>query len=268
MHEAMINIKNLSCKVGNHYLLNQINWQVNPGEQWIVFGLNGSGKTTLLSIIAGFRKYNSGEVVLFGNSLEKGDIIQKRQRIGWVSSSFFDSYYKNESALAIILAGKTGTLGLSYSLTEGDVCEAKRLLKTFGLEHKSDMPFNTFSKGERQNILLIRALLAAPDILVLDEPCSGLDIVARERVLSYVKKIIDEKKMSVIYVTHYAEEILSGFTHGMFLKNGKPFMKGPLLECLTQERMSEFLEASISLNWDEQGRLQIRFDKEEGSVKQ
>ena len=128
-----------------------------------------------------------------------------------VSSSFFDSYYKNESSLNIILAGKTGTLGLDETIDEHDVRTAKDMLRQIGLEDKCNMPFYTLSKGERQNILLVRAMFTQPEILILDEPCSGLDIVARERVLQTVRQMIHEQKTTVIYVTHYAEELLDEF---------------------------------------------------------
>lgn len=259
MNDVLINVEQLCCKSGRRYLLNHVNWQVKKGEQWAVFGLNGCGKTTLLSIIAGFRKYTSGNVELFGEQITDDNILQIRQRIGWVSSSFFDSYYKNESALNIILAGKTGTLGLDYSIDVEDVKRAKKYLNQIGLGDKCNMPFYTLSKGERQNILLIRALLTKPEILILDEPCSGLDIVARERVLQTVKRIIDQKTTSVIYVTHYAEELMNEFTHVMLLKKGKIFAQGKSDACLQSSMMGDFLEMPVHVDRDAQCRLQIHF---------
>ena len=128
MNEVLIDAKHLCCKSGKRYLLNNIDWTVNKGEHWAVFGLNGCGKTTLLSIIAGFRKYTSGKIELFGESISAENILDNRKKIGWVSSSFFDSYYKNESSLNIILAGKTGTLGLDDSINENDVQTVKGML--------------------------------------------------------------------------------------------------------------------------------------------
>ena len=149
MNDVLIKATQVSCKVGSRYLIKQINWTVHKGEHWVIFGMNGSGKTTLLSIIAGYRNYTSGKLELLGEPLTAENILSLRKRIGWVSSSFFDSYYKNESALEIILAGKSGTLGLDFSIEEKDVQVAKELLRQVHLEEKCNMPFCTLSKGER-----------------------------------------------------------------------------------------------------------------------
>lgn len=267
MNEVLIDVKHLCCKSGKRYLLNDIDWTVNKGEHWAVFGLNGCGKTTLLSIIAGFRKYTSGKIELFGEAISAENILDNRKKIGWVSSSFFDSYYKNESSLNIILAGKTGTLGLDDLINENDVKIVKSMLKEIGLENKCNMPFNTLSKGERQNILLVRAMFTNPEILILDEPCSGLDIVARERVLQTVRSIISKNDTTVIYVTHYAEELLNDFSHVMLLKKGKVFAQGYTSDCLKSDSMSAFLDMPVVVGRDAQKRLQIQFISEGGDDK-
>lgn len=260
MEKEIIKVKDLTCKSGKNYLLNQINWSVKKGQQWVIFGLNGSGKTTLLSIIAGYRSYTKGTVELFGEPLTASNILEIRKRIGWVSSSFFDRYYKNESALEIILAGKTGTLGLDFSIDEIDVKKAKLLLKEMHLEEKCDMPFNTLSKGERQNILLARALFTNPEILILDEPCSGLDVVAREQVFKLVRKLTQETDTTVIYVTHYAEELLDVFTDVMLLRAGKSFLQGSLQESFNAKNMCDFLDQDVTVEQDGQKRLHIVFE--------
>lgn len=261
MEDSLIDVKQLSCKVGTKYLLNQINWKVNKGEQWVIFGLNGSGKTTLLSIIAGYRPYNKGSVKVFGESLSEDSILKIRKKIGWVSSSFFDNYYKNESALEIILSGKTGTLGMDFSIDESDVKRAKVLLRQFGLENKCNMPFCTLSKGERQNILLVRAIFNQPEILILDEPCSGLDIVARENVLRMVRQIAQNGNTTMVYVTHYAEELLEVFTNIMLLKKGKVFVQGTMEECMKSEHLSAFLEQPAQIVVDETKHIYIQFQE-------
>ena len=113
-------MKGVSCKAGYRYLLRDINWEVGRGEHWVVFGVNGSGKTTLLSIIAGFKHFTDGTVKVFGQEFSNDNILAIRERIGWVSSSFFDKYYSKESALNIVLSGKHGTLGLDEDITLED----------------------------------------------------------------------------------------------------------------------------------------------------
>ncbi len=259
MDSALVNVKKLTVKVGRRMLLNEINWEVEPGQQWVVFGMNGSGKTTLLSAIAGYRHYSQGTVSLFGEKVTEDNILQMRKRVGLVSSSFFDNYYRNESAIEIILAGKTGMLGIDDSIDETDIGRAKEWLAKFDLTEKADMPFCTLSKGQRQNVLLIRAMFNEPEILILDEPCSGLDIDARERVFEMVREIVREGKTSIIYVTHYTEELLDVFTHALILKKGRAFAKGTMDECFSADTLGRLLERPVSVTRDEDGRMRVRF---------
>ena len=259
MDAALVNVKKLTVKVGRRILLNDINWTVEPGQQWVVFGMNGSGKTTLLSAIAGYRHYSQGSISLFGEKVTEENILSMRKRVGLVSSSFFDNYYRNESAIEIILAGKTGMLGIDDSIDETDVGRAKDWLARFDLLEKADMPFCTLSKGQRQNVLLIRALFNEPEILILDEPCSGLDIDAREHVLDLVREIAREGKTAVIYVTHYTEELLDVFTHAIILKKGRAFAKGTMEECFGAETLGRLLERPVSVTRDEDGRMRVHF---------
>ena len=264
MGDELINVRGLTVKAGRRILLDDLNWTVRKGEQWVVFGTNGSGKTTLLSAVAGYRRYSAGTIELFGEPVDAGNILEARRRIGWVSSSFFDNYYRNESAIEIVLAGKTGTLGIDYSVDEKDVRRAVDWLERFGLKDKRDMTFNTLSKGQRQTVLLIRALFNSPDILILDEPCSGLDIDARERVLAMVREFAQDGATTVIYVTHYAEEILDVFTHAILLKQGRRFASGTIGECLNTATMSGLLGRSVDVGHSEDGRLVMSLLGENG----
>lgn len=183
MDDLVIDTENLSLKAGYRYLLNDINWQVKRGEHWLVFGMNGCGKTTLLSILAGFKQPTRGNVRVLGEAYTADNILEMRKKIGWVSSSFFDQIYSREAALDVVLSGKFGTVGLGMNICDTDIKKAKLLLKELHLEGKIYRPFHLMSKGERQNVLIARALIGNPEILMLDEPCTGLDIGAREYLL-------------------------------------------------------------------------------------
>ena len=257
MSDYVIEAKNVSCKVGYKYLLKDISWQVKAGQRWVVFGMNGSGKTTLLSIIAGFRHYTEGTVEVFGAPLDNDQILSVRRRIGWVSASFFDKYYHLETALMIVLSGKTGGFGLDTELTAKDVRMAKALLGELGVGEHVNHSFAMLSKGQRQSVLLARALLANPEILVLDEPCSGLDIIAREAVLAMVQDLAEHTEMTIIYVTHYTEEILEVFDHTLMLRNGLLYAQGQTEELFTQKRLSDFLNYPVKTERDSRGRLQV-----------
>jgi len=256
--ETIIKTEGLCCQAGKRYLLRNINWEVKRGEQWVVFGLNGSGKTTLLSIIAGFKEKTAGKVEVFGEEYSQENILKNRKRIGWVSSSFFDKYYTKESALNIVLSGLSGTLGLCGNIQDEDVWKAKELLKEWHFGDKVDLPFSMLSKGERQNILIARAMIAEPEILVLDEPGTGLDVLAREYLLKKINTLAMEKNITVIYVTHYPEEIQPIFDQCMVLRDGRIVDIGSTKEIMQTERMSAHLESSVKIEHLTDGRIDLR----------
>lgn len=241
MAENVIETKNLVLKSGYRYLLNNITWQVKKGEHWIVFGLNGSGKTTLLSVLAGFKQATKGTVKVLGEEYKAENVLKLRQKIGWVSSSFFDQVYTKEAPLDIVLSGKFGTLGIDGRIEDKDIKKAKDLLMGLHLEGKIYRPFHVLSKGERQNVLIARALIGEPEILMLDEPCTGLDIGAREYLLNTVREIAGSKKMTMIYVTHHVDEILPEvFDKTMLLKNGMIYQTGATEQLFTDRIMTDF----------------------------
>lgn len=244
----IIKLIGLSCTSGSNYLLNNISWTIDHGDQWVVFGRNGCGKTTLLSIIAGYKSFTSGQLEIFGTNYTDNNILQIRKRFGWISSSFFDNYYSNESVLAIVLSGLYGTLGIGYQLpTNKEIIRAMDLLDHLGIKKKHKLPFNMLSKGERQNVLIARAFITSPEILILDEPGTGLDVLARENLLHLIRELSNNKKMTTIYVTHYPEEILPSFNKCLLLHNGTIYKVGPTEELMNSNVMSAFLNTPVSV---------------------
>jgi len=256
--DVMIKAEHLSCQSGRRYLIHDINWEVKRGDHWIVFGMNGCGKTTLLSIIAGFKGETNGHLEVFGAPYDEKNIFSHRKRIGWVSSSFFDKYLTWESALDIVLSGVSGTLSLSKDITDCDVKRAKELLKQLRLGDKISQPFALMSKGERQCVLIARALISDPEILILDEPGTGLDIYAREYVLQTIVDLAENTDMTIIYVTHYGEEILPMFDKAILLRDGHLFAKGETKNLFNTKLISEFLGYPAEVIWNENGAVEIK----------
>ena len=248
MSDEALAVNGLSVKTGQQYLLKDITWRVPQGENWIVFGMNGCGKTTLLSVLAGFKQPTAGDVRVLGQNYSQDNILALRQRIGWVSGSFFEQKYTKESAQDIVLSGKFGTLGLGRPITDGDRKRARSLLKALHLGRKIDQPFHLMSKGERQNVLIARALMAEPEILLLDEPCTGLDILAREQLLSTLRSMAQEGRMTIVYVTHHTDEILTDvFPKALLLKEGLAFAQGETAELFTSETLSTFFQTPVTV---------------------
>jgi len=234
MRSNTIHIENLNFMAGNRYLLKKIDWDIKQNENWLLFGLNGSGKTTLLSVIAGYGNYTSGTVEVLGMEYTEDTTQYIRSRIGFVSSSFFTKYFKYETVLHVVLSGLTGTLGVNFKISNQDVIRAKKLLTELEVEDKANQAFQELSKGEQQKVLIARALVANPEILILDEPSTGLDLYARDKMLRFIKKIADED-ITIIYVTHYLEEVVETFDQCLVLKEGEIYAKGRTEEILNQD---------------------------------
>ena len=241
--EPIIKVCNLSYKVGQRYLLHHINWEVQPGENWVIFGLNGSGKTTLLSIVAGFKSFTEGSLEIMGQTYTNENILDIRKQVGWISSSFFDKYFSRETVLHVVLSGLSGSFGLNYDIQNEDVRRAKALLTELRMEHKMNTLFSLLSKGERQSVLLARAFMGNPRLLILDEPGSGLDVFARENMLKIVERIAADGNTTVIYVTHYPEEILPMFSKCALMKNGSFYAQGAIEEIFTDKIITDFVES-------------------------
>lgn len=245
--DTIINVDHLGCKSGFKFLIQDINWKVKKGEHWLVFGMNGSGKTTLLSIIAGWKAHTHGKLEVFGEQYTDDNVLAIRRRIGWVSSSYFDKYFSKESALNIVLSGVFGTFGLDDQINDVDVIRAKELLCELRMKDKINYPFDLLSKGERQNVLIARALVSNPEILVLDEPGTGLDVFAREHLLSTVRDLAEKTEATIIYVTHYPEEIQPFLSKCLLLKNGKVYAQGETKKIFNDAFMSAFLEYPVDV---------------------
>jgi len=255
--QTILQAKNLCYKSGKRYLLNHINWEIKQGDHWLIFGMNGSGKTTLLSTIAGFKSATSGQLRVFGQEYDQAHIYELRRKVGWVSSSFFDRYYKQEAALQIVLSGLTGTFNVDDSIQDADVRYAKALLRELRMGEKMHQPFGLMSKGERQNVLIARALITRPQILVLDEPGTGLDVYARTHLMNTVRSLAESGKVTILYVTHYPEEIQPFMNKTLLLKNGRIYAQGNTGDVLTTKNLSALMDEDITVQWQQNGAIRM-----------
>jgi len=253
-------MQNVSLRRDEFYLLKNINWNVNTGEHWAIIGLNGSGKTSLLKIITGYILPSSGEVTVLGKKFGTYDLRELRKSIGWVSSSLQDALYPNENVLEIVASGKFASIGLYESPSEEDLKQVEELLEQFGCGNLSKRKYYTLSQGEKQKVILARALMSSPRLLILDEPCTGLDIFARENFLSFVEQIGKaENAPSLLYVSHHLEEILPVFSQTLLLQKGNIYSAGKTENILTTQNLSDFYQHQIEFEW-RNNRPVIRFN--------
>lgn len=252
----MIQAKQITIKRGVRPVVNDISWEIRSNERWVLFGLNGCGKTTLLRALAGYLGVNKGTIMLGDKPLNKETKNEWRIRSGFVSSSFYNQCYRTEPVLDIVLSGLTGHLGITNQVSASDVVKAKELLRILGLGKKHQYPFDTLSSGQRQKVLLARALINDPDMLILDEPFNGLDILGRMQVQELLNAWMNKDGRSMISVTHHCDEIAPAYTHAALMKDGKFYAAGPIHEIFTTETVERFLGRATNVSWYN-GQLKI-----------
>lgn len=242
----IIDLHDVTWTQGIHTLLNGVNWTVRPGEHWALLGLNGSGKTTLLNMITGYLWPTTGSISVLGERYGEVDLREMRKSIGWVSSSLQEKLYGTDRTQNVVISGKHATIGLYDHLTEQDTVRAGELMKQLGCFHLWDREYRTCSQGEKQKLLIARALMADPRVLILDEPCNGLDLFSRERLLDSIRELaLSEEMPTLIYVTHHTEEILPVFSHTLLLRRGQVVQSGLTSEVLTAGVLSDFFESEV-----------------------
>ena len=246
----IIRMKGVSWMVGEARILRDIDWTVHRREHWAVIGLNGSGKTSLLNMVNGYIWPSEGEVSVLGRRFGRYDVRDLRRKIGWASSSLQEKLYVSETAEEIVLSGRSATIGLYDKPLRKDRERARELLAYFECGHAAMQPYGLLSQGEKQKVLIARALIQNPPLLILDEPCAGLDIISREKILSLIKDIAGRKSgPSILYVSHHIEEILPVFTHVLLLRRGEAHSQGKTREVLTNKNFTDFFEIPIDVRW-------------------
>ncbi|RXZ79036.1 ABC transporter ATP-binding protein [Paenibacillaceae bacterium] len=251
----VIELEDIAWQRDQKTVLQQVDWRVGAGEHWAVLGLNGSGKTTILNMINGYIWPTRGKVSVLGHPFGTVDLRELRKSIGWVSSSLQEKFYPNDRAQNIVISGKHASIGL-YEKTSGDDLEqAVQLMQDLGCPHLYDRTYQTCSQGEKQKLLIARALMAAPKLLILDEACNGLDFLAREALLASIESLAAKPDApTLLFVTHHIEEISPVFTHSLLVRRGTIFAKGESENVLTSQTLSSFFERPVQVS-HHKGRL-------------
>lgn len=245
---AQITLENVTLSRQNKTLLKDITWKVNKGEHWAILGLNGSGKTSLLKLITAEYWTSQGSVEVLGNKFGGTDISNMRTKIGIVGSFIAERLSPHMLAEKIVLTGKYKSSILYTEYGEKELNETRQMLISIGGEHLLGRIYASLSQGEKQLLLIARSLMEEPEILILDEATSGLDLFAREKLLRQIEQITTlPKAPTILYVTHHAEEITRSFTHVLLLKKGQIIAEGPKNEVLTETILSDFYDQKVSI---------------------
>jgi iron complex transport system ATP-binding protein len=251
MSTEILNIANLTLRRGPTVILEDVNWRIAPGEHWVLLGANGSGKSSLLQALAGYLPASEGVIQLLGATYGAAYWPDLRKRLGIVASALGGMLRAEEEPLYLVAAG---TLAMLNDYRNGQYDQptldrAAALLAELGLAGKEHRDWRFLSQGERQRVLIARALMADPDLLILDEPCSGLDPVSREHFLGFVEKLAEDSRRkggpTLVLVTHHIEEIMPGFNHAIALAAGRVVASGLLDEVITGPVLSEVYGAPV-----------------------
>jgi len=244
----VLSMENLTIIREKTRILAGVSWQIRAGEHWAILGANGSGKTSMLSAMTGYLTPTSGLLEVLGQHYGASNWPELRKRIGIVSSALRQQMAEGEPALVTVVSGKYAMIDYWGELHDADLAEARQILRQMDCEHLAERPWLFLSQGERQRVLIGRALMARPELLILDEPCSGLDPVARGHFLRFIDRMIRRKEgPTLILVTHHVEEIVGGISHVLVLRRGERLAGGERAAILTEKTLSEAFGEPVEL---------------------
>jgi iron complex transport system ATP-binding protein len=246
MRPTVLEISALRITRDGTRILRDVNWTIRRGEHWVILGANGSGKTSLLRAITGYLMPTGGEITLLGRRYGESDWRELRKKVGLVSSALRQMMADDEPALASVISGKTATIDFRARPSRGDCRRARQLLRAVECTRLAARAWRVLSQGERQRVLIARALMAQPEVLILDEPCAGLDPAAREHFLQFLQRLGRRANSpTLIVVTHHVEEIVPAFTHVLVLKRGGVLDAGPKRRVVTSATLSAAFAACV-----------------------
>lgn len=236
----VLQFSHVSVRRGRKPILSDVTWQVNQGERWVILGPNGAGKTTVVQLAAARMYPTTGTVRVLGERLGAVDISELRTRVGFASAALAERIAAGEKVLDVVLTAAYGMTGhWREEYDDFDVERASELLAAFGVADLAERSFGTLSEGERKRVQVARSLMSDPELLVLDEPASGLDLGGREVLLRALSELAaDPAAPILVLVTHHVEEIPPGFTHGLLLRDGRVEAAGPIAQTMTSEHLS------------------------------
>ena len=251
--DLVLDLREVTLVRDGRTLLHPVTWQVEVDERWIIIGPNGAGKTSLLTI-AGAREYpSSGSARIVGETLGRTDVRELRTAVCMSSAAVSHQIPGDERVLDLVISAGYDVMGRWREVYESaDEVRAMEILEQMGALHLGDQVWGTLSEGERKRVLIARALMTDPELLLLDEPGAGLDLGGREDLVSMLGELAaDPDAPAMVMVTHHVEEIPPGFTHGMILDEGHVVAQGLLEDVMTSGNLTRAYHQPISLTIDE-----------------
>jgi iron complex transport system ATP-binding protein len=247
---AVLEFADVTVRRGQATLLDRISWRVVEGERWVILGPNGAGKTTLLQVASAQMHPTDGVAGILDEVLGTVDVFELRPRIGLTSAVLAERIPRHELVRDVVVSASYAVVGRwREAYDELDHERARELLASVRSEHLLDRTFGTLSEGERKRVQIARALMADPELLLLDEPAAGLDLGGREDLVATLSGLaLDPASPATVLVSHHVEEIPPGFTHALLLRSGRVVTAGPIREVITEEHLSETFDMPLVLS--------------------
>jgi iron complex transport system ATP-binding protein len=258
---TVLDLQHVTVQRAGRDLLDDVSWQVDDDQRWVVLGPNGAGKTTLLNVASAQLHPTRGTVDILGERLGRVDVFELRPRIGFASSANNARIPPTEMVLDVVLTAAYGVTGRWREAYEDeDVARAHTMLHDWRLESLADRAFCSLSDGERKRVQIARAVMSDPEILLLDEPTANLDLGAREELLQLLGEYaVAPGAPALVSVTHHVEEIPRNFTHALLMKDGRVIRQGPINQVIISERLSRLYDLPLVVA-ETDGRYTARAD--------
>jgi iron complex transport system ATP-binding protein len=256
---AVLDFVEVTIRRGEATLLDRVSWRVEEEDRWVILGPNGAGKTTLLQVASAQIHPTSGVAGILDEVLGTVDVFDLRPRIGLTSAALAERIPRSERVHDVVVSASYGVVGRwREAYDELDHDRAASLLVEVGAKHLVDRTFGTLSEGERKRVQIARALMADPEVLLLDEPAAGLDLGGREDLVSTLSVLAaDPDSPATVLVSHHVEEIPPGFTHALLLRGGQVVRAGPIEEVVTEANLSSTFAMPLVLDYRD-GRWSAR----------
>lgn len=242
MTSTAIDLRGVTVMKSGRRLISEVDWRVRRGERWVLFGPNGAGKTTLMQVVSTYQFPARGTATILGERMGRTDVRLLRPRIGYVGPAPASLVRRYLPCRDIVVTGRHAAFVDTrwHEYTEADWDFADRQMELMGVSGMAQREFATLSDGEKKRVLIARALMARPDLLLLDEPGTGLDLGARERLIASLSVVAGrERDLTVILVTHHVEEIPPGFDRMIILADGRVTVAGAIGEALTSDNLTD-----------------------------